>query len=194
MKNIKAFFILLSLFFFSACSFIGTAYNVGSKVGAVVMDERELEDDWNDTKINMTIRNNFLRDKINYVLDVEITVFEGEVLLNGAIPTIEDMERIVEIAWETPTVTKVYNYIRLEQPSSLAVTAQDALLASSIRTQLMMTSGITSVNYKITVDEGVLYMMGIAKNKDELKKVMDIIQSTEGIEKVISHVRESYEN
>ncbi|MBP5534751.1 MAG: BON domain-containing protein [Alphaproteobacteria bacterium] len=190
----KKLLFLLSLFFLSACSFIGTAYNVGSKVGAVVMDERELKDDWNDTKINMTIRNNFLKDKINYVLDVEITVFEGEVLLNGAIPTIEDMERIVEIAWQTPTVTKVYNYIRLEQPSSLDVTTQDALIASSIRTQLMMSSGITSVNYKITVDKGILYMMGIAKSEEELKKVMDIIQATEGIEKVISHVRKSYEN
>ena len=190
----KKLLFLLSLFFLSACSFIGTAYNVGSKVGAVVMDERELKDDWNDTKINMTIRNNFLMDKINYVLDVEITVFEGEVLLNGAIPTIEDMERIVEIAWQTPTVTKVYNYIRLEQPSPLNITAQDALIASSIRTQLTMSSGITSVNYKITVDEGILYMMGIAKSEEELKKVMDIIQATDGIEKVISHVRKSYEN
>ena len=189
MKNI---FILLTLFILSSCSFIGTAYNVGSKVGAVVMDERELSDDWNDTKINMTIRNNFLMDKVNYVLDVEITVFEGEVLLNGAIPTIEDMERIVEIAWETPGVTKVYNHIRLSQPPSLAVTAQDALIASSIRTQLTMTGGITSVNYKITVDEGVLYMMGIAKDKKELQTVMDIIYKTEGIEKVISHVRKSY--
>lgn len=190
----KSFFILLFLTFLSACSFVGTAYNVGSKVGAVVMDERELEDDWNDTKINMAIRNNFLMDKVNYVLDVEITVFEGEVLLNGAIPTVEDMERIVEIAWKIPAVTKVYNYIRLAQPPSLAVTTQDALTASSIRTQLMMSSGITSVNYKITVDEGILYMMGIAKNEEELKKVMDIIQATDGIEKVISHVRKSYEN
>ena len=190
----KPVFILLSLFFFSACSFIGTAYNVGSKVGAVVMDERELEDDWNDTKINMTIRNNFLRDKINYVLDVEITVFEGEVMLNGAIPTIEDMERIVEIAWEIPAVTKVYNHIRLEQPATLADTAEDALIASSIRTQLTMTSGITSVNYKITVDDGVLYMMGIAKNNEELQMVMDIIHATDGIEKVVSHVRKSYQN
>ena len=191
MKNI---FIFTALFCLSACSFIGTAYNVGSKVGAVVMDERELEDDWNDTKINTSIRTNFLKDKINYVLDVEITVFEGEVLLNGAIPTIEDMERIIDIAWKTPGVTKVYNYIRLTQPPSLATTTQDAMIASSVRTQLLMTGGITSVNYKITVDEGVLYMMGIAKNEEELQTVMDIIHSTSGIEKVISHVRKSYEN
>ena len=58
----------------------------------------------------------------------------------------------------------------------------------------MMTGDITSVNYKITVDDGILYMMGIAKNKEELQKVIDIIQATDGIKKIISHVRKSYEN
>ena len=190
----KQFFIFLCMLFLSGCQFIGTAYNVGSKVGAVVMDERDLSDDWNDTKINMAIRTAFLKDKINYVLDVEITVFEGEVLLNGAIPTIDDMERIIEIAWQTNGVTKVYNYIRVANPPDLTVTTKDAFIASSIRTKLMMTGGITSVNYKITLDEGVLYMMGIAKNAEELQAVMNIIYETDGVERVISHIRKSYEN
>ena len=190
----KQFLVFLCLLFLSGCQFIGTAYNVGSKVGAVVMDERDLSDDWNDTKINMAIRTAFLKDKINYVLDVEITVFEGEVLLNGAIPTIDDMERIVEIAWQTKGVTKVYNYIRVDNPPDLAVTTKDAFIASSIRTKLMMTGGITSVNYKITLDEGVLYMMGIAKNAEELQAVMNIIYETDGVERVVSHIRKSYEN
>lgn len=177
----------------SGCSFIGTAYNVGSKVGAVVMDERELKDDWNDTKINMFIRTNFLKKKISYVLDVEITVFEGEVLLNGAIPSVEDLERIVEIAWQADGVTKVYNYIRLAEPSDLIKSSQDALIASSVRTRLMATPDITSVNYKITVDDGVLYMIGIAKNQKELDAVTNVIYKTDGITKVVSHLRQSYE-
>ena len=177
----------------SGCSFIGTAYNVGSKVGAVVMDERELKDDWNDTKINMFIRTNFLKKKISYVLDVEITVLEGEVLLNGAIPSVEDMERIVEIAWQAEGVTKVYNYIRLAEPSDLIKSSQDALIASSVRTRLMATPDITSVNYKITVDDGVLYMIGIAKSQKELDAVTNVIYKTDGITKVVSHLRQSYE-
>ena len=56
-----------------------------------------------------------------------------------------------------------------------------------------MTSGIRSVNYKITLDEGILYMMGIAKNAEELQAVMNIIYATNGVERVISHIRKSYE-
>ncbi len=188
----KKILLLILALLLSGCSFISTGYNVGSKVGAVVMDERELADDWNDTKINMAIRSRFLQSKISYALDIEITVFEGEVMLNGGIPSIEDMEKIIEIAWTTEGVTKVYNEIRLEKPSSLAGTSQDAFIASSVRTRLLATSGITSVNYKITVDDSRLYMMGSAKNQAELNAVMNIIYETNGITGVTSHIRKSY--
>ncbi len=190
MKLIKIFCIL---FFLSACSFIGTTYNVSSKVGAVLLDERSLKDDWTDTQINIQIRSNLMAIKPTYALDIEITVFEGEVMLNGALPTVEDIETVVETAWQPEEVTKVYNHIRIQKPSDIFSTSDDALIASSIRTQLLLTQDISSVNYKITVDEGTLYVMGIAKNQKEHDAVMNIIYATNGIEKVISHVRKSYE-
>lgn len=186
-------YIFFLLFFIASCSFIGATYNVTSKIGSVVMDERELADDWNDTKINTAIRSEFLTTKINYALDIEITVFEGEVMLNGAIPTIEDIEKIVEIAWKQEGVTRVYNELRLDIPTSLTQAGQDAVIASSIRTRLLTTSGITSVNYKITVDNGKLYMMGIAKNQEEYNAVINIIEKTDGITGIVSHVRLSFE-
>ena len=88
---------------------------------------------------------------------------------------------------------KVYNEIRLDMPSSVAQSSADALIASSVRTQLLATGGITSVNYKITVDNGKLYMMGIAKNQEEFNAVINIIQQTSGISGIVSHVRLSKE-
>ncbi len=188
MKLFLPFLLLLT-----GCQIIGTTYNVGSKVGSVLMDERELADDWKDTQINLTLRKNLMMEKFAYVLDVEITVFESEVMLNGAIPTVEDMERVVEIAWATEGVSKVYNHIRMEKPSQIVDTSEDAFIAASIRTQLALTQDVSSVNYKITVDDNVLYVMGIAKNQAEFDAVMNAIKSTKGVEKVISHVRKSYE-
>ena len=45
----------------------------------------------------------------------------------------------------------------------------------------------------MTVDNHVLYIIGIAKNQKEFDTVMDIIYTTDGIEKVICHVRKSYQ-
>ena len=186
-------FLLYFFFFMSACSFLGTAYNISSKVGAVFLDERSLEDDWKDTQINIQIRSSLMSIKPTYALDIEVTVFEGEVMLNGALPTVEDIQTVVETAWQPDDVSKVYNHIRIQNPSDIMATSDDALIASSIRSQLLLTQNISSVNYKITVDEGTLYVMGIAKNQQEHDAVMNIIYATNGIEKVISHVRKSYE-
>lgn len=178
----------------SACSYIGTIYNVGSKIGAVIMDERDLDDDWKDSQINLTIRKEFAKTKFAYLTDVEITVFEGDVMLNGAIPNIDNIDEILEIVWNVDGVQRVYNYLRLEKPSDIIETSQDAIIAASIRTQLSLTQGVTSVNYKITVDDNIVYMLGIAKNPEEYSAVLAAIQSTDGVQKVISNVRYSYEN
>ena len=185
---------LLSLLLLSACSYIGTVYNVGSKVGAIVMDERDFDDDWKDSQINLSIRKEFAKTKFAYLTDVEITVFEGDVMLNGAIPNIDNIDEILELVWNVDGVQRVYNYLRLEKPSDILETTQDALIAASIRTQLSLTQGVTSVNYKITVDDGIVYMLGIAKNTEEYGAVLAAIQSTDGVQKVISNVRYSYES
>jgi len=190
MKKNTFFFMLL--FFLTGCQIAGTLYNVGSKVGAIVMDERSIKDDWTDSKINLTLRGKLASANPAYALDIEITVFESEVMLNGALPNIEDIERVTEIAWQIEPVTKVYNHIRLKKPSTLIDTSKDAYIASSIRTDLMMTQGITSVNYKITVEDSTLYVMGIAADNLEYKRVMNILKSQKGINKIISHVRKSY--
>lgn len=190
----KKFMAVSFLFLFSACSYIGTIYNVGSKVGAIVMDERDFDDDWKDSQINLTIRKEFAKTKFAYLTDVEITVFEGDVMLNGAIPNIDNIDEILELVWNVDGVQRVYNYLRLEKPSDFTKTTQDALIAASIRTQLSLTQGITSVNYKITVDDSIVYMLGIAKDEKEYAAVLLAIQSTDGVQKVISNVRYSYEN
>lgn len=190
--KLKKLIFLFMLFSLASCSLLGTTYNVGSKVGAVILDERELEDDWKDTQTNIQIRSDLTAEKASYGLDIEITVFEGEVMLNGALPTLSDIEKVVEIAWRPEPVTKVYNHIRIQKPSDILSTSEDALLASSVRTRLILTQNITSVNYKITVDDKVLYIMGISKNQEEFNAVINTIYASQGIEQVISHVRKSY--
>lgn len=175
--------------FLSACQFLGSLYHIGDFVGTMALDDRSNEDDWLDTQINVNIRQQFLSEKASYVLDIEVTVFEGEVLLTGAIPTIYDMEQIIDIVWKTPNVKKVYNYMRLENPDYFVDSAKDALAASSARSSLTMEQDVRSVNYKLTVDDGVLYILGIAQSAEEYRRVLDVVENITGITRVVSLVR-----
>ena len=177
-----------------ACQFLGSLYHVGDFVGTMALDDRSNEDDWLDTQINVNIRQKFLSEKASYVLDIEVTVFEGEVLITGAIPTIYDMEQIVDIVWQTPHVKKVYNYMRLENPDYFVDSAKDALAASSARSGLTMAQDVRSVNYKLTVDDGVLYILGIAQDAEEYRRVLDVVENITGITRVVSLVRSADEN
>ena len=176
------------------CQFLGTLSHIGDHIGTIALDDRSASDDLLDTQINLNIRQKFLSEKASYVVDAEITVFEGEVLITGAIPTVFDMEQIVDIVWQTPNVKKVYNYMRLENPDYFVDSAKDALAASSARSSLTLAQNVRSVNYKLTVDDGVLYILGIAQDAEEYRRVLDIVENITGISRVISLVRSSYKD
>jgi osmotically-inducible protein OsmY len=171
--------------FLSGCHFAGTIFNTGHKVTSIVLDDRSLSEDWEDTKINIAIRNVLMKKDFKYFLDIEITVFEGYVLLNGALPQTALIEDVVESTWQIEGVKKVYNYIRLDTPPKLSIVNEDAAVSAKIRYELSITKGVSSVNYKITMENGTVYLMGISQNEEELKKVLAIIKNTVSVQKII---------
>lgn len=171
------------------CQFIGTVYNTGHKITSIMLDDRSLKEDWSDTKINFAIRKALTQRDFKYLLDIELTVFEGTVLLNGALPQTSLIDEVVEITWKTNGVKKVYNYLRLGEPSSLLSVNEDAAISAKIRYELSLTKGISSVNYKITMENGTVYLMGIAQDDTELEKVVSIIKNTVGVNKIIILLR-----
>lgn len=178
--------------FLTGCQFIGTIYNAGHKVTSLILDDRSLKDDYNDTKINIAIRKNLAQRDIKYFLDIEITVFEGCVLLNGALPQTALIDEVNEIVWNTTGVKKVYNYIRLDDPADISIVNEDAAVSAKIRYELSITKEISSVNYKITMENGIIYLMGISENEEELKKVLAVIKNTISVQKIIVLTRYNY--
>lgn len=169
----------------SACSYIGTIYSATHKVASVVMDDRTLSDDYTDTKINLSIRKQLAQKKLSYAVDIELTVFEGKVLLNGALPAESYIDEVLEIVWKTTDVKGVYNYIRLAEPPSVEVVNEDAAVSAKIRYELSITRGISSVNYKITMENGVVYLMGIAQDQAELDSVIAVIKNTVNVQDIV---------
>lgn len=183
--------LLLSLLIFplSACQVAGTIYNAGHKVTSIMLDDRSFKDDLSDSKLNFTIRNALAKKDIKYVLDIELTIFEGVVLLNGALPNTSVIDEVVETVWNVNGVKKVYNYIRINAPNNQSTISEDAAISAKIRYELSITKGVSSSNYKITMDDGTIYLMGIAEDEEELKKVISIIKNTPSISKITTLVR-----
>lgn len=169
----------------SGCQYITTVYNGVSRVTVILLDDRSFSDDMTDTRINIELRDRLVRRDAKYGLDIEVTVFEGAVLLTGALPDPALIDEVCETAWNVPDVYKVYNYIRLAPPPGLDVVNQDAALSAKIRMELTFTRGISSSNYKLVMENGVVYVMGIFQTSEELARAVSVIKNTPGVDDVV---------
>ena len=183
-------FSICVMLFLAGCNYWSTALSGMHKIGTVLWDDRTVEYDFTDTVLNVNLRNELIQYDPKLGLDVEITVFKGDVLLTGAIPSVEVITNILEIVWKEKGVKKVYNYLRIAEPLDLLTVQEDAFIPSLIRTQLAITDKIKSANYKLTMENKVIYIMGQKESKEELEKVFSVIKATPGVEKIISLIDE----
>lgn len=190
----KLCLIAVLLFFLTGCQFWGTLANGAHKAYIFWADDRSFSDDLTDIRINLEIRDGLARQKGSLFFDIEVSVFEGEVLLNGAIPDIDLIQQILTVVWSVKGVRKVYNYIRIAEPLSVDRVATEAGIAAKIRTELGLTNGIESSNYKITLENGTVYLMGIQSSPQEYASALAVIKNTIGVEHVICLMRKPIES
>ena len=184
----------LIFLYLGGCQFLGTILNGTQRVYTIVADDRTTSDDLSDIQINAAVRNALGEKNGALMIDIEVTVFEGAVLLTGTVPRPDILTDIMTATWSVPGVRKVYNYVRVcESPSPVEVAAE-AAIASRIKTQLGLTAGIESSNYKLTLEGGTVYLMGVCAGDEEYAKVQAVIKSTDGVDKIIYLMRRPIED
>ena len=185
LKNAWRPFCFMLIFWLSGCQIWTPLFNGVHSVGTVIADDRPVDEDISDIGLYAAVRKNLSAVDSKFFLDVQVTVFRGEVLLTGALPNIDLIDKAVETTWKTPDVGRVYNYIRLGKTSDFMDTSSDAAIASGIKTQLMLTKGIKASNYKVVVESGVVYVMGIETSSEEWEAARAVIADTTGVQKII---------
>jgi osmotically-inducible protein OsmY len=66
--------------------------------------------------------------------------------------------------------------------------AKESLVANAIRSKLLVEKFVSSTNYKVDVNHGVAYILGVAHDNQEKNKVLEIARTTSGVHSVVSHI------
>ena len=185
LKNAWRPFLFFLCFLLSGCQIWSGVINVGHSLGVIIADDQPLSQDAKDVEIYLKIRENLAAQEIKTLLDVQVTVFGGRVLLTGALPNLDLISKCVETCWQLEDVKYVYNYIRLGDTQGVIASGQESLSASSIKTQLSLTKGIKSCNYKIVLENGVVYVMGLKQDQAEWERARNVIKQTYGVNEII---------
>ena len=179
-KILKIIYLLLTLVFLNSCA----AINVGSSS----LKEKGIKEAMSDGMIDATINKEYLNHDVNMFMNVDIEVVEGRVLLTGSVKKAKYRMDAIKLAWKVLGVREVINEIEVTNKGGIIRYLNDVKIKTQIRYKIIADKKIRSINYNFESVNGTLYVIGIAQNKKELKRVVNHSNDIKGVIKVVSHV------
>lgn len=185
---VKAFLLvstmLICSFNLSGCIFVAGAA-AGAAAITIVYDHRTLEKAVKDTKTANKIADRIravphLRDESH----IEVTVFNGIVLLTGETPNKDWRQEAEDIARSVPNVSRIYNQLAIQGPTSSLTRTSDSWITTKIKSQMLATENLKSGSIKVVTENGVVYLMGIV-TRQQADNAVDIARQVSGVTKVV---------
>ncbi len=162
----------------------------GGEAAVVAAQERTPGNAVDDAGILLKIKNLYAeRDFKDLLANVEVKVVEGRVLLTGNVYKPDSQIEAVRLAWQVRGVKEVINEVQNSDQAGIMNYTRDVWISTQIKSRLLVTKNIRSVNYSVITVNQVVYLMGIAQNQEELDNVTQIASTTGYVQRVVSYVR-----
>lgn len=121
--------------------------------------------------------------------DVEATVYDGRVLITGIVPNADMKEMAGRLVQPIQGVKEVYDEVQVGQPTNLAQDARDNIVSNTLRAQLLADSQVRSSNFTIHTLNGIVYIIGYARNSAERDRVIAYARNLSNVVRVVSYIR-----
>jgi len=162
----------------------------GTEGAVVAAQERSAGSAVDDAGILIKIKAQYASNDVKDLLaNVEVKVVEGRVLLTGNVDKPDSQIQAVTLAWQVSSVKEVINEIQISDKAGFANYARDVWISTQIKSRLLFTKDIHSINYSIITVNQTVYMMGVAQDQDELDKATNVASTTSYVQRVVSYVR-----
>lgn len=179
---------LLATTVVSGCGGIGLVVGGVATAGVSVAQERTTKQALTDTEIKLTIGNKLLNEDRGLFADVSTEVVEGRVLLAGAVDTPEERIRAAELVWETEGVRELINELQVGGGGGASSYAEDVWISTQLRAKLLTDVDVNAINYNVETVNQTVHLIGVARDEQELLRVVEIASRVEGVRNVVSHV------
>ena len=182
------FFLFLIIICLSGCA--STILGGAASVGLASVQERSIKDAAIDLKLELQIQEKLFRANTDKLfVNVDVVLLEQRVMLIGNVESQELRDLASKIAWEvSPKIKNVINEITVGKKPTLVSQAQDARISLSLSGLLIGDAKVSDINFTHSVSKQVIFLIGIAKDDEELNKVINHARSVKGAKKVISHL------
>ena len=114
---------------------------------------------------------------------LQITSYNGTVLITGQTTSSKSKHKAKEIVKEIRHVERVYNALEISGPSSFLVRLNDSWLTLKVKLALMLDKDTPSSRVKIVTENSSTYLMGLL-NQQEESAVISRMRQIRGIQKI----------
>ena len=159
---------------------------VGAAAGGaalVATDRRSVGAQADDEAIELKIatdRSNRFGDRVH----VNVTSYNGIVLLTGEVPDEQTRREIVEMARTTNRVRAVHDEIAVRPNTPLSERTNDTYLTGLVKSRFVEQNRFPATQVKVVTERGVVYLMGIV-SRSEGDAAAQIAATTKGVQRVV---------
>lgn len=182
--KINFLFLAILALTLQSCIFVAGAA-AGAAAIAIVYDHRNVESILLDQKIAREVLHRIQDDPdLRENTHINVTSFGQVILLTGESPNVDLRKRAEDLARSVRGVTRVYNAISIQGPTSSLSHASDAWITAKIKTEMLATKGLKSASIKVVTENGTVYLMGLV-TPAQGATIVNIAQHTAGVQKVV---------
>lgn len=149
----------------------------------VATDRRSVGAQADDEAIELKIGNNIgtgYGDRVH----VNVTSYNGILLLSGEVPTPELVTTITQIARTTAKVRSVHNELTVGPVSSIGSRTNDSYITSKVKARFVEANKFAPNHVKVVTERQVVYLMGLVRH-DEADTAAQIAATTSGVIRVV---------
>ncbi|HET8877498.1 MAG TPA: BON domain-containing protein [Casimicrobiaceae bacterium] len=182
--------LIFAAFAFLACGSIVLSGCVplviaGAAGGAalVAADRRSVGAQTDDEAIELKMANNIgagYGDRVH----VNVTSYNGIVLLTGEVPSPELKRSIEEIAKSTAKVRSVTDELSVGPVSSIGSRTNDSYITSKVKARFVEANKFAPNHVKVVTERQVVYLMGLVR-RAEADAAAQIAATTSGVVRVV---------
>ncbi len=187
----KKYLSILILIFTTSC--VETLV-VGAAAGGVLATQNNtVKETKDDVIITAKIDKEFVKAGLKDPTEkVGVTVDRKRVLLTGIVSDVRIAKKANEVAWSVAGVKEVIDEIQIKEDKSsfgnFFSYFKDASITAQISTKALFNKDVSSVDFDVITINRIVYLIGSAKDQEEIKAIHEIASGTIGVKKVISHI------
>lgn len=149
---------------------------------------RNLDKSFTDISSDAQLKAVLFADRSHDYGDVDITIFEGRLMLTGTMKSEDGRRKLIENAWKADGVDQVIDEVFVGDGTPFAQGFEDGRIDAALRARLIADGDAKAGDFKASVSNGVVYLLGVTRSEASLAAALDIARSISGVRKVVSHV------